>query len=36
MPKGFHLEPGPIQGHPFGFSLRSGDKQDLIAFLKTL
>lgn len=36
VPKGFHLGPGPIQGHPFGLNLAAGDKQDLIAFLKTL
>jgi hypothetical protein len=36
LPKGFHIGPGPIQGHPFGLELPSADKQDLIAFLKTL
>ncbi len=36
VPKGFHIGPGPIQGHPFGLNLPAGDKQDLIAFLKTL
>lgn len=36
VPKGFHLGPGPIQGHPFGLNLTAPDKQDLIAFLKTL
>ncbi len=36
VPKGFHLQPGPIQGHPFGLNLPATDKQDLIAFLKTL
>jgi len=35
-PKGFHLGPGPIQGHPFGLNLTAVDKHDLIAFLKTL
>jgi len=34
--KGFHLGPGPIQGHPFGLDLPAADEQDLIAFLKTL
>jgi hypothetical protein len=34
--KGFHMAPGPIQGHPFGLNLPAGDQQDLIAFLKTL
>ena len=36
VPKGFHIGPGPIQGHPFGLDLPAADKQDLIAFLKTL
>jgi cytochrome c553 len=36
VPKGFHLGPGPIQGHPFGLDLPAADKQELIAFLKTL
>jgi hypothetical protein len=36
VPKGFHLGPGPIEGHPFGLNLPAADKQDLIAFLKTL
>lgn len=36
VPKGFHIGPGPIQGHPFGLTLSSTEKQDLIAFLKTL
>jgi hypothetical protein len=36
VPKGFHLGPGPIQGHEFGLGLTPGDRQDLIAFLKTL
>ena len=35
-PKGFHLGPGPIKGHPFGLSLSTTDRQSLIAFLKTL
>jgi hypothetical protein len=36
VPKDFHIGPGPIQGHQFGLDLPSADKQDLIAFLKTL
>jgi hypothetical protein len=36
VPRGFHIGPGPIQGHPFGLRLGAADKQDLIAFLKTL
>lgn len=36
VPKGFHLGPGPIQGHPFGLDLNAEDKKALIAFLKTL
>jgi hypothetical protein len=36
VPKGFHVGPGPIQGHEFGLKLSSDDKRDLIAFLKTL
>ena len=36
VPKGFHLAPGPIQGHPFGLDLTVEDKKALIAFLKTL
>jgi hypothetical protein len=36
VPKGFHLGPGPIQGHPFGLDLNAEDKTALIAFLKTL
>lgn len=34
--RGFHTGPGPIQGHEFGLKLSSGDREDLIAFLKTL
>ncbi len=34
--KGFHLGPGPIQGHEFGLRLRPEEKAALIAFLKTL
>lgn len=33
---GFHIGPGPIQGHAFGLKLAPDDKQALIAFLKTL
>jgi len=36
MPKGFHIEPGPIEGHEFGLKLSAADRGDLIAFLKTL
>jgi hypothetical protein len=36
VPKGFSLGPGPIKGHEFGLGLTPGDRQDLIAFLKTL
>ena len=36
MPKGFHLGPGPIEGHEFGLKLAPIDKEALIAFLKTL
>lgn len=36
VPQGFHLGPGPIKGHEFGLKLAAGDRQDLIAFLKTL
>jgi hypothetical protein len=36
VPKGFHREPGPIEGHPFGLKLMPSEKQALIAFLKTL
>jgi hypothetical protein len=36
VPKGFHIGPGPIQGHPFGLDLPAAEKQDLIVFLKTL
>jgi mono/diheme cytochrome c family protein len=36
VPKGFHMGSGPIQGHPFGLNLSTPDKQDLIAFLRTL
>jgi hypothetical protein len=36
VPKGFHLGPGPIQGHEFGLKVSPEDRQSLIAFLKTL
>jgi hypothetical protein len=36
VPKGFHIGPGPIQGHEFGLKLAAEDKAALIAFLKTL
>jgi hypothetical protein len=36
VPKGFHLGPGPIEGHEFGLRLKQEDKNALIAFLKTL
>ena len=36
VPKGFHLAPGPIQGHEFGIKLPAADRKALIAFLKTL
>lgn len=36
VPKGFHLGPGPIEGHNEGLGLTPEEKRDLIAFLKTL
>ena len=36
VPKGFHLAPGPIEGHEFGVRLPAADRMALIAFLKTL
>jgi hypothetical protein len=36
VPKGFHRGPGAIGGHEFGLSLSSEERQDLVAFLKTL
>ncbi|MBL8178123.1 MAG: hypothetical protein JNK48_25840 [Bryobacterales bacterium] len=36
LPKGYHLEPGPVKGHEFGLRLKADDKAALIAFLKTL
>jgi Di-haem oxidoreductase, putative peroxidase len=36
VPKGFHLGPGPIEGHEKGLNLTPDEKHDRIAFLKTL
>ena len=36
VPKGFHLGPGPIEGHEFGLKLSPAERHALIAFLKTL
>jgi hypothetical protein len=36
VPKGFHLGPGPIEGHEHGLDLSPDERRDLIAFLKTL
>jgi len=36
VPKGFHVKPGPIEGHEKGMDLTPQEKKDLIAFLKTL
>jgi hypothetical protein len=36
VPKGFHLAPGPIQGHEYGTALSLADRKSLITFLKTL
>ncbi len=36
VPKGFHIDPGPIKGHEFGLKIVPPDKAALIAFLKTL
>jgi hypothetical protein len=36
VPKGFHIAPGPIQGHEYGIKLSAADRKSLIAFLKTL
>jgi hypothetical protein len=36
VPGGYHVGPGPIQGHEFGLKLSSAEREDLIAFLKTL
>ena len=36
VPKGFHLSPGPIEGHEKGLDLSPEDRKALIAFLKTL
>lgn len=34
--KGFHLAPGPIEGHEFGLRLTPEERSALIAFLRTL
>ena len=36
VPRGFHLSPGPIQGHEFGLTLSPADRRALIAFLNTI
>jgi hypothetical protein len=36
VPKGSWMEPGPIEGHEFGFKMSPEDRKALIAFLKTL
>jgi hypothetical protein len=36
VPEGFHLAPGPINGHQFGLKLSREDRRALIAFLRTL
>ena len=36
LPKGFHLDPGPIKGHEFELKLAPDNRQAIIAFLKTL
>jgi mono/diheme cytochrome c family protein len=36
VPKGFHLDPGPIEGHEKGLALSPEDRKALITFLKTL
>ena len=36
VPKGFHLGPGPIKGHEFGLKLVPAEREQLIAFLRTL
>ena len=36
VPKGFHLDPRPIEGHEKGLDLSPEDRKALIAFLKTL
>jgi hypothetical protein len=35
-PKGYWMQPGPIEGHEFGLKLPEGDRKALIVFLKTL
>lgn len=36
VPKGYHRGPGPIKGHEFGLKISPEERQDLVAFLKTL
>lgn len=36
VPKGYWMQPGPIEGHEFGLKLSAEDRKALIAFLKTL
>ncbi len=36
VPKGYWMQPGPIEGHEFGLKLSVEDRKELIAFLKTL
>lgn len=36
VPTGFHLHPGPVEGHRVGLELSAGDRAALIAFLRTL
>jgi len=36
VPKGYWMQPGPIEGHEFGLKLSVEDRKALIAFLKTL
>ena len=36
VPKGYWMQPGPIEGHEFGLKLTPEDRNALIAFLKTL
>jgi mono/diheme cytochrome c family protein len=36
VPKGYWMQPGPVEGHEFGLKLTPEDRKALIAFLKTL
>jgi hypothetical protein len=36
VPKGYWMQPGPVEGHEFGLKLSPEDRKALIAFLKTL